>query len=65
MRSRGIVGKRVARIDQARVWTGREFVWNVNAIVMEDGTRLCPMTCETDFGEYQVEVLVFTSLKGG
>lgn len=49
----GIIGKRIVAIDQDKEEDGREGeVWNVRALVLEDGTELVPMTMETEIGEY-------------
>lgn len=49
MRSRDIVGKRIVKVEQTRVDDGRgHMIWDVEAFVFEDGTRLIPMTVETE-----------------
>ena len=56
MRSRGIVGKKIARIEQRLEACSnhgmRDPCYVVHAIILEDGTRLEPETIETDFGHY-------------
>jgi hypothetical protein len=60
MRTRGVVGKRIIAIEQERRSTGRPGArpMCVSAIVLEDGTRLCPVTVETDFGDYFHEIRI-------
>ena len=54
MRTRGIVGRRIAAIEQVRVRStpGRRGHTDVVAIVLDNGIRLVPLTIETDTGEY-------------
>ena len=60
MKSRGVLGKRITRIEQeVRVHRdGGERVNVVSWIELEDGTRLVPHTIETDFGDYFHEIIV-------
>jgi len=48
MRARGVIGKRIASIEQARVSLGgsRDPAQIVSCLVLEDGTRLEPYTIE-------------------
>lgn len=53
MKGAGVIGKRIVRIEQERFYnrnSGRLDV-NVQALVLEDGTRIWPVTTETD-GDY-------------
>lgn len=63
MISRGIVGKRIVKIHQARYETRPDTahphpVINVTALELEDGTLLKPMTIETETGEYAHDFVV-------
>lgn len=61
MKSRGVVGKRIVAVEQAvrnpRI-SGRRRVACVDALVLEDGTRLVPVVQENDFAEYWVDLVV-------
>jgi hypothetical protein len=59
MKSAHVVGKRIAKIEQTRCWNenGGYFWWDLEAIVLEDGTRIGVMTIETE-GEYGHEAVV-------
>lgn len=61
MRARDVVGKRIVRVAQSRMWNdnGGGFVWNVDHLELEDGTLVWATTVETE-GEYLHE---FTALK--
>lgn len=49
----GVIGKRIVAIRQDMEDDGRGAeVWNVRALVLEDGTELVPMTLETEIGDY-------------
>jgi hypothetical protein len=56
MKSRGVVGKRIIRIEQGRRSRGdngaRDPAIDVSALILEDGTRLEPYTIETEVGDY-------------
>lgn len=62
MKSRGVVGKRIKRIDQRvlnpRQGGGNQRVQNLYEIELEDGTRLRPVVGETDHGFYTVDFVV-------
>jgi L-fucose isomerase-like protein len=64
--ARALIGCRIIdlKID---CWNAREhhieYVNDVVEIVLDDGTILRPMVCETDFGEYAVEMTIEN--KGG
>jgi hypothetical protein len=61
MRSRGVVGKRIVRIDQKVIsvdHTGDRRTNVVFQFVLEDGTLLVPITIETDWGDYGHEFVV-------
>jgi|TARA_Y100000310_G_C20655818_1_gene801916 hypothetical protein len=59
MIAREAVGKRIVAIEQTMSKATHGMVADVHAIVLEDGTRLCPLTAETEEGgEYLVEILV-------
>jgi hypothetical protein len=52
VRSRDVVGRRIVAVQQERFWnqqTGRTDV-NVVALVLDDGTRVYPITIETCAG---------------
>lgn len=52
LRSKDVVGKRIVKVEQSRASNGRgKMVWDVEALVLEDGTRLIPVTVETE-GDY-------------
>lgn len=50
MKSRGVVGKRIVKVNQHRFWNenGGCFDWNVDSLELEDGTTLHPVTIETE-----------------
>jgi hypothetical protein len=56
MRARDIVGKQVARVEQARVQGNARMVTSIVSIVFTDGTRIYPIVYElqddycVDFG---------------
>lgn len=53
MKSRGVVGKRIVAIEQRPFSPGhRRRIVDVTALVLEDGTRLEPMTHETEYDYY-------------
>jgi hypothetical protein len=58
MNTRGVIGKKIVRVEQARSWNGNHnnFVWDVQRIWLEDGSFIYPLTIETDWGEYAVEM---------
>jgi len=65
MKSRDAVGKKIVRIEQTRTADNiGETVWHIDAIVLEDGTKLCPNVLETDIGEYLVEMTVYKRKRG-
>jgi hypothetical protein len=58
VRARDAVGKRIVAVEQQRTRdTAGQVVWHVDALVLEDGTRLLTHTCELD-GDYAVEISV-------
>lgn len=49
MRTRGVIGKRIARIDQQRIVTpSGAVIYHLVAIVLEDGTRLAATVAELE-----------------
>lgn len=58
MRARDAVGKRIVKIHQTRHIVNGYPTYNVEAIELENGTLLCPVTVETDHGAYYVENIV-------
>lgn len=54
MNTRGIIGRRIVRIDQQRYYNDQLkcFQHNVDRIVLDDGTVLTPIVAElvTDYG---------------
>lgn len=64
MRSRDVVGKRIVKVHQQRVNDGRGgTVWDLDSLELEDGTRLIPMTIETE-GDYCHKLLVSKPERG-
>jgi len=55
VKSRGIVGRRIVEIVQSRVRTNAGAVMNLDAIVLDDGTRIHVRVCETPDLMYAVE----------
>lgn len=53
MKLTGVIGKRIVAViqDKENPGYGKD-VWNVRALVLEDGTELVPRTTETEIGEY-------------
>ena len=60
MKSRGVVGKRIVKIEQSMKMSNVGMTNAVAAIVLEDGTRLIPSTIETE-DEYLTEIAVNTT----
>ncbi len=63
MKARGVVGKRIVRIDQTQFFnknTGKMDV-ALGALVLEDGTRLIPLVIET---EYEPVVDLVVNVRG-
>lgn len=60
MRSRGVVGRRIVSVRQRRVVnSGGVPVYDVDAIVLDNGTELRPLVNESpDASCYYVEMLV-------
>lgn len=60
MRARDVLGKRIVGIEQWRFSPGRSrsMCTNVHCFVLEDGTRISPITIETDHGWYAHEFAV-------
>lgn len=60
MKTRGVIGKRIVRVEQGRTARGQGYspANDVRALVLEDGTRLVPMTIESETGEYMHEISV-------
>jgi len=61
MRARDVIGRTIVAIEQQRFSTNRgsgarSMVTHVYAIVLDDGTRLCPNVRETEIGDYAVEI---------
>jgi len=54
VKTRGVLGKRIVAVEQRRESRGQGYSPEnvVRALVLEDGTRLVPVTIETDTGEY-------------
>lgn len=64
MNARKIVGKRIARVQQTRVWTRGEWVVALDWIELENGDRIVAHTVETE-GEYLVELAAVRPRRGG
>jgi hypothetical protein len=58
MKLRGVVGKRIKSIRQRRKRSNAGMVWDVEAIVLEDGTVLLPNVAQWRGNGYLVEFLV-------
>lgn len=58
MKARGVVGKRIVRIEQERAYDEFGTLYmNILAIELEDGTRMWPVVGELD-GDYAVDLAV-------
>lgn len=59
MRARGVVGKRIVAIRQRRFFSefGGDWVVDVQAIILEDGTELRPLVVPVE-DDYIVDVRV-------
>jgi hypothetical protein len=57
MKTRGVIGKRIVAVEQGRESRGQGYspANDVRALVLEDGTRLVPVTIESATGEYMHE----------
>ena len=66
MRARDVVGKRVVRVLQERVWNTHLGMWvgNVTGFVLDNGTVVSLNVVEDDYG-YQIEASVVRVGKGG
>jgi hypothetical protein len=58
MKSRDVVGRKIVRVEQERLPSNTGMVWHVHALVLDNGTKIWPNTCETDWGEYLTELHV-------
>lgn len=54
MKTRGVLGKKIVKVNHSRTprTGGRPSVVAVISLELEDGTILTPYTIETDVGEY-------------
>ncbi len=60
MKTRGVIGQRIVRIEQVRRLSNAGWVYSVEGIWLENGTVLRPITGEWESDGYLVEITAWS-----